>query len=90
MTKIAHINKVQEFLEDALARNPELLIIAFKDKKSGWITGVANKNDKGLPLEEILGMLEIHKAQILRFFFDQFEFPDHERISRGDDEKEPG
>ena len=90
MGNVKPIDKVTEYLEDVLARHPEVVLLAFR-KDGMWTTAQARTLDEK-PYYEILGILEVFKSHVMDEYYNDTEIGPHKTIVRGeaDDGAEEG
>jgi len=84
MSKVTSLSRIQEFLEDAIVRRPEILMLAFK-KKDIWTTAIARDGEECYPFGEMIGQLEILKAELVDHYVEDTEILAHKTLHRGDD-----
>lgn len=91
MGKVKALDKVTEFLEDVLARRPEVLLLAFREKREpnadSWTTARAYTTDL-MPYAEMLGIIEVLKSRILDEYYSDGVIGPHQTLRRDDDEGE--
>lgn len=86
MGKVKALDKVTEFLEDVLARRPDTLLLAFREKDV-WTTARAYTTDL-MPYAEMLGIIEVLKSRILDEYYSDGVIGPHQTLRRDDAEDE--
>jgi hypothetical protein len=81
MSNIRNISKIREILEDLIARRPSAVVIAFRDGETGmWTTSVHTEGVNGFLVPEMIGMVEVLKAELVDHYFEHTEIVQQELL----------
>lgn len=72
MSNVTPLSNVQRLLDGVSERRPQIVMIAYYGEERGWTTGI-EIDAGGFPLAEMIGMLEVMKAQLLAQHYDDVE-----------------
>ena len=90
------LNRVQEFLEGLIAERPLVIMLAYKSsdadedlgERGRWTTAVARDGTDDYPYEEMIGVAEVLKAQLLDRYFETTELTEHVNKRKSEQQEE--
>lgn len=79
MAKVVPMSDVARFLDDMRVRRPDVVVLLHRDREAGtWSTGAVKDVAGAFPLADMIGMLEVLKAQLLGRYFEEVTLEPHE------------